>query len=77
MHAGSADTVMLSTEPVFQARPKVSNPTIVVSFLTGKNYMFVGSPAIRAVKQLKGSFSLWRPGSAPPRSLCPSWPKLA
>ena len=54
MHAGSADLTMLSTEPVFRAQAKGLKSTIVVSFLTGKNYMFVGAPAIKDVKQLKG-----------------------
>ena len=66
MHAGSADLTMLSTEPVFRAQAKGLESTIVVSFLTGKNYMFVGSPAIKDVKQLKGKTIFARaPRSAP------------
>ena len=66
MHAGSADLTMLSTEPVFRAQAKGLKSTIVVSFLTGKNYMFVGAPAIKDVKQLKGkTIFAGAPGSAP------------
>ena len=66
MHAGSADLTMLSTEPVLRAQAKGLESIIVVSFLTSKNYMFVGSPAIKDVKQLKGkTIFAGAPGSAP------------
>lgn len=66
MHAGSADLTMLSTEPVFRAQAKGLESIIFMAFLTNKPYMFVGSPAIKDVTQLKGkTIFAGAPGSAP------------
>jgi NitT/TauT family transport system substrate-binding protein len=66
MHAGSADLTMLSTEPVFRAQAMGLESIIIMSILTNKPYMFVGSPAIKDVKQLKGkTIFAGAPGSAP------------
>jgi NitT/TauT family transport system substrate-binding protein len=66
MHAGSADLTMLSTEPVFRAQAKGLESIIFMALLTNKPYMFVGSPAIKDVKQLKGkTIFAGAPGSAP------------
>ena len=66
MHAGSADLTMLSTEPVLRAQAKGLESIIIMSILTNKPYMFVGSPAIKDVKQLKGkTIFAGAPGSAP------------
>ncbi|MEE4239956.1 MAG: ABC transporter substrate-binding protein [Desulfopila sp.] len=66
MHAGSADLTMLSTEPVLRAQAKGLESIIFMALLTNKPYMFVGSPAIKDVKQLKGkTIFAGAPGSAP------------
>jgi NitT/TauT family transport system substrate-binding protein len=66
MHAGSADLTMLSTEPVLRAQAKGLESTIIMSTLTNKPYMFVGSPEITEVTQLKGkTIFAGAPGSAP------------
>jgi len=66
MHAGSADFTMLSTEPVFRAQALGLESIIIMSTLTNKPYMFVGSPEITEVKQLKGkTIFAGMPGSAP------------
>ena len=66
MHAGSADLTMLSTEPVLRAQAKGLESIIIMALLTNKPYMFVGSPAIKDVKQLKGkTIFAGAPGSAP------------
>ena len=66
MHAGSADLTMLSTEPVLRAQAMGLESIIIMSILTNKPYMFVGSPAIKDVKQLKGkTIFAGAPGSAP------------
>ncbi len=66
MHAGSADLTMLSTEPVLRAQAMGLESTIIMSMLTNKPYMFVGSPEITNVKQLKGkTIFAGAPGSAP------------
>lgn len=66
MHAGSADLTMLSTEPVLRAQAKGLESIIIMAILTNKPYMFVGSPAIKDVKQLKGkTIFAGAPGSAP------------
>jgi NitT/TauT family transport system substrate-binding protein len=66
MHAGSADLTMLSTEPVFRAQAKGLESIIFMALLTNKPYMFVGSQAIKDVKQLKGkTIFAGAPGSAP------------
>ena len=66
MHAGSADLTMLSTEPVLRAQAKGLESIIFLAFLTNKPYLFVGSPAIKDVRQLKGkTIFAGAPGSAP------------
>ena len=76
VHAGSADLIMLSTEPVLRAQAKGLESVIIMSILSNKPYMFVGSPAIKDVKQLKGkTIFAGAPGSAPTPSLCLSWQK--
>ncbi len=66
MHAGSADFTMLSTEPVFRAQARGLESTIIMSTLTSKPYMLIGSPDITDVKQLKGkTIFAGMPGSAP------------
>ncbi len=66
MHAGSAHLTMLSTEPVLRAQAKGLESIIIMSTLTNKPYMFVGSAEITEVTQLKGkTIFAGAPGSAP------------
>jgi len=66
MHAGSSHFTMLSTEPVFRAQAQGLESIIIMSTLTRKPYMFVGSPEITDISQLKGkTIFAGMPGSAP------------
>ncbi|WP_192930165.1 ABC transporter substrate-binding protein [Alkaliphilus pronyensis] len=66
MHAGDSQFCMLSSEPVLRAYDQGKESKIILSTLTNKPYMFVTSPEIKSVKDLKGKVIFGgMPGSAP------------